>query len=242
MISLPVKAHAAAYLLKLEPKRFPRIVENEAFMMSLARAAGLPTADVRIVHDREGVSGLLVRRFDRIATAGPHGLRKLHVEDGCQIANRYPTDKYVLSLADVAQAIVRHSSTPILDVASLIRVTAFSYAIANGDLHAKNISLLLSPDRATLGMSPAYDLLTTLPYGDTSMALMLEGRDKNLRRAHFVAFAERFGVRAPATRVILDEVCNAVGSGIDRVREIGLSPRQTVHLERTMRRRCSDLA
>ncbi|MBX3129931.1 MAG: HipA domain-containing protein [Polyangiaceae bacterium] len=242
MISLPVNARSEAYILKLEPRGFPRIVENEAFMMAVARNAGLRTADSRVVHDRDGVSGLLVRRFDRIAAReAPSAPGRLHVEDGCQLLDRYPADKYAVSTTDLVRAIAEHSSTPILDVATLIRLVAFSYAIANGDLHAKNVSLLLSPDRASLTMSPAYDLLTTLPYGDTSMALMVEGRDKKLRRAHFVALGERLGVRHAATQMILDEVVRAVGSCIEHIGEIGFSSRQNAHLARTLRQRCRDL-
>jgi hypothetical protein len=49
-------------------------------------------------------------------------------------------------------------------------------------------------------------LLTTLPYGDTQMALKLDARDDNLRRGDFVRFGERFGVRPGATEAILDSL------------------------------------
>ncbi|MEZ4223485.1 MAG: HipA domain-containing protein [Polyangiaceae bacterium] len=236
MISVPIDALAGeAYLLKLEPQNYPRIVQNEAFFMGLARDAGIDTAEVSVLEDRDGTVGLLVRRFDRTT-------EKLHVEDGCQLLDRYPADKYAVSLAEVASAIAAHSSTAILDVANLIRLAAFSQAIANGDLHAKNVSLLLNEDRASLRLSPAYDLLTTLPYGDTSMALPLDGRDKKLRRSHFVTFAERFGVRAAATRAILDEVCHAVQAGARRVGVIGFADRKTTQLERTLEQRCRELS
>jgi serine/threonine-protein kinase HipA len=235
MISLPVEAMAGgAYLLKLEPEDYPRIIQNEAFMMALAREAGLIAAEVRVMEDREGVAGLLVERFDRTPA-------KLHVEDGCQLLDRYPADKYAVSLSDLAHAVAAHASTPILDVAMLVRLTAFSYLIANGDLHAKNVSLLLAEDRTTLALSPAYDLLTTLPYGDSSMALPLDGRDKRLRRSHFVDFAERFGVRPAATRAVLDEVCHTVSAHAHRVGEIGFAARKTAHIERTLKQRCAEL-
>jgi serine/threonine-protein kinase HipA len=235
MISLPVEGvTGGAYLLKLEPKEYPRIVQNEAFMMGLAHEAGITTADVRVVEDRKGAPGLLVRRFDRTTV-------KLHVEDCCQLLDRYPADKYAVSMSDLAGALARYGSIPILDVAMLVRLTAFSYVIANGDLHAKNVSLLLSEDRTTLSLSPAYDLLTTLPYGDETMALPLDGRDKRLRRSQLVDFATRFGVRPPATHALLDEICDAVLARTDRLGEIGLTERKTAHLERVIRKRCDDL-
>jgi hypothetical protein len=92
-----------------------------------------------------------------------------------------------------------------------------------------------------LPRSRSYDLLTSLPYGDTSMALSFEGRDKKLRRSHFVAFAARFGVRPAATCALLDEVCHAVAESAHRVGDIGFAPRETAHLERTMKQRCEQL-
>ena len=242
MISLPLETPAGACLLKLEPADYPRIIQNEAFFMAAARDAGMPTADVSVVTDRDGAAGLLVRRFDRKATTKSRPAEKLHVEDGCQLLDRYPADKYAVSMSDLARVVSEHSSTPILDVAMLVRLTAFSYAVANGDLHAKNVSLLLAEDRESLAMSPIYDLLSTLPYGDTSMALPLDGRDRKLQRSHVVAFSERFGIRPAATRAILDEVCHAAIESSHRLGEIGLPPKKTAHLERTIRERCRHLA
>lgn len=62
--------------------------------------------------------------------------------------------------------------------------------IGNGDLHAKNVSLLWTD---VVSLNPAYDLLSTLPYPHLSpnMALLLEGKDVNFKVDDFVAFGER---------------------------------------------------
>ena len=89
--------------------------------------------------------------------------------------------------------------------------------------------------------TPAYDLLSSLPYGDRKMALKLEGRDDDITRKHLVAFGERFGVRARATQGILDELSDASARWWPRIGEIGLDPRKTADLARVMKKRREDL-
>lgn len=243
MISLPVRAKrgSAAYILKLNPPKMPRLVENEHFFMNMARASGLDVARADLVHDREGAAGLLVERFDRIATDGGD-VRKVHQEDACQFLDRYPADKYVLSYADIARGIGELSSAPIVETARYLRLVAFSYLVANGDLHAKNVSLHTLPGDGRIALTPAYDVLSSLPYGDRSMALSFDGRDDNLKRAAFVSFGERHGVRRAATEAMLDELCDVAPAWIPRLVEIGLEPRKTADLARVMKKRRGDLA
>src|SRR5204862_415986 len=87
----------------------------------------------------------------------------------------------VRSLADLAAGVAELGSAPIVEVAKLVRLVAFSYLIANGDLHAKNVSLRTSHADGRIELTPAYDLVSTLPYGDRKMALALDGRDDNLK-------------------------------------------------------------
>jgi serine/threonine-protein kinase HipA len=127
---------------------------------------------------------------------------------------------------------------------ALLRLVAFSYVIANGDLHAKNISVLEVEGQTRL--APAYDLVSTLPYGDDRMALELEGRDKRLRRAHFIAFGERVGVRGEATERMLTTLVTRLERRLrdpskPMLDSIGLGARETRHLERTIRARCAEL-
>lgn len=242
-ISLPLRpAGRGAFILKVNPADKPRLVENEAFFMAMARACGLRTANARLVCDREGNPGLLVERFDRSWDRGGKRLRRIHQEDACQFLDRYPADKYRIHCAQIAEGLQEFAAAPIAEVARFLQLLAFSYLIANGDLHAKNVSLLADGPRSGFRLSPAYDLLSTLPYGDTRMALPFEGRDDNFRRAHFVAFGTRFGVKPPATERMLDLLCEKAGPWLERLDEIGLEPRQTAHLRRTMAKRIEQLA
>jgi serine/threonine-protein kinase HipA len=239
MISFPVRARdlRRAYILKLTPTDLPRLVENEAFFMQLAKSAGIEVARTRLVRDREQQTALLVERFDRVP--GPDGqLQRLHQEDACQLLDRYPADKYRVSLRDIAEGL-EICAAPIPSRLGLLRLQAFSYLIANGDLHAKNISVYC-PGHDIL-LTPAYDLLSTLPYGDQTLALGIEGRDAKLKRQHFLSFAERIGLRQHAVAQMLTTLCDRVEPAIARLAEIGFTDKQTEHLARSMRARCSDL-
>ncbi|MDB4993120.1 MAG: Serine/threonine-protein kinase HipA [Myxococcaceae bacterium] len=240
MISFPLRMRGAAYILKLNPADMPRLVENEHFFLQMARACGLPAATSTLVHDRDENAGLLVERFDRIKEAGAD-LRKLHQEDACQFLERYPADKYLVTCSEIATALTELATVPIVEMARLLRLVAFSYLIANGDLHAKNISLFTAPKTSRIALTPAYDLLSTLPYGDRTMAMQLDGRDDNLKSRTFLAFGLRHGVRERATRALLDELCDLALPWIARLEEIGLPKKKTTDLARVMKKRRDDL-
>ena len=238
-ISFPLRRAGAPhqYLLKLAPPEFPRLVENEAFFMAAARAVGIPTANVTAIRDARGASGLLVERFDRVATARGD-MQRVHQEDACQLLDRYPADKYRLKLQDVSDALAV-TSAPLVARLELLRLQAFSYAIANGDLHAKNISV--QRRSGLVALAPAYDLLSTLPYGDSKLALSLEGRDERLTWKHFAAFGERQGVSTASVRRVLATLVKRLAPFVARVAEISLADKASQHLERTLAARLVEL-
>ncbi|HVF75874.1 MAG TPA: HipA domain-containing protein [Acidimicrobiales bacterium] len=238
MISFPVRTATGAYILKLNPPEYPALVENEAFFLRLAADAGLRVAQAEVVVDGSGRTGLWVRRFDRVV--GQSGVSRLEQEDACQFCDEYPSEKYRLSINRVTEQVVELVDAPVVAVRDLIRLVAFSYVIANGDLHAKNISILREGD--ILGLAPAYDLVADLPYTrDERMALQLDGRDLAFKRRYYVDFAARFRVPAPAVHHLLDRICDVVPAATERLGEIGLDDRRTEHLRRVMLNRREDL-
>jgi serine/threonine-protein kinase HipA len=228
------------FLLKLNPPELPRLVENEHFFMTLAEKCGIDVPATRVLRDVEGNVALLVERFDRVAAEPGQAPIRVHQEDICQILDRYPADKYNLDCNDVAGSF-ELCSAPIVELAKFLRLVTFAYVTGNGDLHGKNISLRTTP-LGRIEMTEAYDLVSTLPYGDRSMALGFEGREDHLKRRMFIEFGERFGVRRPATEAILDELATTVRPILGKLREIGLEDRETRHLESTMKRRLADVS
>lgn len=242
MYSTPVSTTAGPAILKLAPPaRLPRLVDNESFFMNLARGCGLSVPNHRVIEDDKGFSGLLVARFDRI------GEQRLPQEDACQVAGLYPASKYRMKteavIALLADTVERGGGSARQATAELLRLTAYSYAIENGDLHGKNYSIH-NNTRGIWSITPAYDLLCTQPYASWSdpMALSFYGRANRWTRGHFVESAGRLGMPERATRRILDDVCAGVRSGIDEVDTIGFDDKQTRQLKRLLDERCTELS
>ena len=171
---LPMKDILESPSAAVDISKLKELSFKELFKQSIS--PGGKTDEINIPGDE----GLLIQRFDRIPIQATQETLAIHQEDMCQLLNRYPADKYLLSL-EIASGF-QVCSTPIIEVGKFIRLHAYSYLIANGDLHAKNISVCISPDAERIELTPAYDLLSTLPYGEQRMALKLEGRDDNLKR------------------------------------------------------------
>lgn len=244
MISFPLslKKRNKRYVFKLSPCRFPKLVENENFFMEMAKACGLKVANTSIVYDKDGTPGLLVERFDRIYQAKSRTMERVHQEDACQFLGRYPQDKYRLSLREIAEGMNRYCTSSIIDIARLLELSAFSYIIVNGDLHAKNISLIQDTESQRVILSPAYDLVSTLPYGDSQMALQIEGRRDKLTVKNFIRFGERLGVRAAALESSLRGLVEIATPWVARLAEIGLNEKKTKQLQRKMTERLEHLS
>jgi serine/threonine-protein kinase HipA len=83
----------------------------------------------------------------------------------------------------------------------MMRMVLFAWLTGNGDLHAKNASIINIGGEWRI--APVYDVPSTLPYGDDTLALTLSGRDQDLSRKAFLQFGEAIDLpQAAATRAI----------------------------------------
>lgn len=80
--------------------------------------------------------------------------------------------------------------------------------MGNGDLHAKNYSVLQSLT-GQWTVSPIYDVSCTLVYGDHTMALSVAGKKRDVRIAHWLEFAETIGLPRKAAVVSLKRALSA---------------------------------
>ena len=234
MLSLPVRAREGSALLKLSPGACPKLIENEAFFLGLASTAGLQVPRFAVIHDRGGQSGLVVERFDRDRD------HRRAQEDAVQLARRWPASKYRLTTRDVFDAVLRVTPARPVAASRLVKLFVFSYLIGNGDLHGKNVSVYDHPE-GLWSVTPAYDLLSTIPYGDQRMALRMEGRDANLRRDTFVAAGARVGLREKVIDTVVDDLCDRIEPHVDAVSSIGFDDRRTRQLIDVMRERIAGL-
>ncbi len=106
---------------------------------------------------------------------------------------------------------------------------SFSWLVGNGDLHAKNLSVLhqIQPGRfgsppSAVGVrySPLYDLVNTrvlLP-GDL-FALPLNGKEANLRLGDFQKLAARWGLSREVVRERVADLADRMLAHVDDVLE-----------------------
>jgi serine/threonine-protein kinase HipA len=234
MINLPISAGGTSYLLKLDPPEFPHLVANEQFFIDMARDCGVPTVRSRVVRDVDGRPGLLVERFDR-ATSDGH-LVALAVEDGCQAAGRYPGDKYALDTEAVFGRLAAHCAAAPVARRDLLRQLIVAIVTGNGDLHAKNVSMIRIADEWRI--APAYDVPSSAPYGDRSLALALDGsRDGQVSRSRLVRSGMVMGLPERAIRLTIDDLVDRLEPWIDRLDALPFDERRIADTRRLMRSR-----
>jgi len=202
----PIDGTPSTHILKPEIAAFPDTVENEAFCMRVAKHLGLDVAFVETT-EINGRKLIVVERYDRVvATDGT--VRRIHQEDFCQATGVAPETKYeedggpsLLRIAGILRDVAAPDS-----LERLLQAVTVNALIGNGDAHAKNFSLLHTEDGA-LTLTPFYDLMCTLYYGDDRLAMYIDNihRTNRLTIERIVNEAVRWGTsRDRATEVVVD--------------------------------------
>ena len=202
----PVDGTPSTHILKPEVAAFPDTVENETFCMRVAKHLGLDVASVGTTKIG-GRKLIVVDRYDRVVAADGT-VRRIHQEDFCQATGVAPETKYeedggpsLLRIAGILRDVAAPDS---LD--RLLKAVTVNALIGNGDAHAKNFSLLHTEDGA-LTLTPLYDLMCTLYYGDDRLAMYIDNihRANRLTVERIVNEAVRWGMsRERATEVVVD--------------------------------------
>ena len=241
-LSLGHLGNTTTHILKLQSPDFEALVQNEWATMELARRVGLRVADVRMVtfsdHSPLPSPALLVERFDLPTTiSAPERIYLL--EDAASILGIRREDKYTPSLERVADALQDVGLEPD-DLWVFLDHVIFSWLTGNGDLHAKNISVLREIVSGTLGAAPAagairysplYDLVNTrLALRDDHFALVLNGRDYRLRVRDFAVLAQRWSGSRGKVRQHIEKIAEGVTTHLDAV--LGGSRMTAEHHER----------
>lgn len=190
------------YMLKLNPTDVPFAVENEAYFLGLAKKCGIKVANHKLLIDGQGHPALLLERFDRLAAK--QGKQLLAAEDGCQVANLYPADKYNIDFLQMAKGLAALCPASMVAGYELFKQLVFNWLIGNGDAHAKNFSVLES-ETGEWRVSPAYDLLCTRYYEDRTMALAINELTANWSRSLLVEAARELGVSRKAAEAVIAE-------------------------------------
>ncbi|MFJ5862087.1 type II toxin-antitoxin system HipA family toxin [Pseudarthrobacter sp. NPDC092439] len=212
MISVPVSATGRQFILKLNAPEYPHVVENELAMFRYAARLRIPLSRVRLIRDVAGRPGLLVERFDRVPLPGGglQGVQRLAVEDGAQVLKLYPADKYNVGYGQVCRALADYCSAPMPALRNLAIQAAFAWLTGNGDLHAKNVSMVQQP-HGEWTIAPVYDIPSTVVYGDKTLALALNGKRTGISRRHFLGWAAELGLTDRTAAQVVDTALKASG-------------------------------
>ena len=231
--AVPARNAGGDWIMKFPSIEFPQLPENEFALMSLAERAGLSIPERRLVPlaDIEGISvglkgnggnAFVVRRFDRAA-----GGQRVHMEDFAQVFGLFPDQKYKRhSYAGIA-ALLR-TKVGVQAAMDFTRQAAFSALTGNGDMHLKNVSLLYVDPRAP-SLSPAYDLVSTVPYFPDDKLALGFGRSKLLngisdRQAQ--QYAQAAGLDAQAVAALLRDTSERTMEAWKDLPERSLLPRE----------------
>lgn len=211
MISMPVASAGRRFILKLNAPEFPHVVENEFIMFRYAAKLRIPLSRVQLMRDVAGRPGLLVERFDRVPLEREaDSVQRLAVEDGAQVLKLYPADKYNVGYGTVCHALAEYCAAPLPALRNLAIQAAFALLSGNGDLHAKNVSMVQQP-HGEWSIAPVYDIPSTVVYGDKTLALTLGGKRSGISRKHFLAWAADLGLPQRTAVQTLDLALKAAG-------------------------------
>src|SRR5688572_16526412 len=215
MISMPVASAGRRFILKLNAPEFPHVVENEFIMFRYAAKLRIPMSRVQLMRDVAGRPGLLVERFDRVplgdGTAGDSDrVARLAVEDGAQVLKLYPADKYNVGFGTVCRALAEYCAAPLPALRNLAIQVAFAWLSGNGDLHAKNVSMVQQP-HGEWSVAPVYDIPSTVVYGDKTLALTLGGKRSGISRKHFLGWATALGLPDRTAAQVVELALKASG-------------------------------
>lgn len=157
----PSASMASSHILKpehSEPEHYPHTAINEYVMMRLAKALGLNTPAVTLLHVPEPV--YIVERFDRVGA--PSEQQRVHIIDACQLLSLDRAYKYSQCTPTTLLRICGYCRAKGQTRQQLFQWSLFNLLIGNTDDHLKNLSFYT--ERNSVRLTPFYDLVSTALY------------------------------------------------------------------------------
>ena len=150
------------------------------------------------------------------------------MEDFCQILNKMTDQKYNGSMEQIGKAIRSYSDVAGLDLIRFFELAVFCFLTGNSDMHLKNFSLIRLPD-GHYELSPAYDLVPVriiMPEDKEDLALTLQGRKSNLKRADFERFGAALQLSEIQIRKAVSHLVLAVSEALPTVLQASFLPQE----------------
>ena len=203
-------------------------VENEYLCLTLARAFGLPTADVDITGFGDK-RVLIVERFDRLVTADRRLIR-VPQEDCCQALSVPWTRKYESEggpgIPDILR-LLKGSDMAASNQRLFLKANIVFWLLGATDGHAKNFSIFLSPGGG-FRLTPLYDVVSAEPsvasrqLRRNQMKLAMAVGDNrhylvnNVAPRHFVESAVKGGMGRKSAIGVVEELHATAPAALDQ--------------------------
>lgn len=221
----PLDSTPTTYIVKPAVPPYTEHHINEFMTMAAAKHLGLTVADSELATTALGDNVFISKRYDRLL--GDGRWMRLHQEDICQALSVSPEKKYqsdggpgVAAIAELFRSIpdrpARESSA-----AQFFDALVFNLAAVGTDAHAKNYSLMLNAQGASL--APLYDLGTHAPYPmppgtSAKLAMSIDGEytmDRVGQKALLVA-ARKLGIDEDSARTRVHEILSGITRAFDQ--------------------------
>jgi serine/threonine-protein kinase HipA len=186
----------------------------EATALSLAKQAGIKTADWRVetVCDKPV---LILRRFDR------HNVRRIPFLSAMSMIGAKDNEQH--SYLELAYALIQQGSQPLADLEELWRRIVFTIMISNTDDHLRNHGFLYI-NNAGWQLSPAYDLNPTpvhIKPRILATSIDFDNADASLDTA--LSVAKEFRLTAKRSKEIIQEVSTPINNWRQTAIKYGLT-------------------
>ena len=179
---LPWGTAPSTHIVKQSHVRLEGIVTNEQLSLLTAARCGIDIPHSFIINTGNGAENEVLfatQRYDRVFAEKPKTIdslprpNRLHQEDFAQAMGIPASEKYEHGQKGYMQGMFdilrRYSSDPIADTLKLWDILVFDYLIGNTDAHVKNFSLLYSPNQTAVRLAPAYDIVSTVIYKESTL-------------------------------------------------------------------------
>ena len=167
--------------------------------------------DGKLVYDKpelDAIKAYVTEQLDRLMQEDSRVIDgkkvpfRLQQEDFAQALGVPASQKYEKIgdsyLKRVFTLLRQYSDNPVEDQLKLWDICIFNYLIGNTDNHIKNIGLLYGKDRRTIRLAPAYDIVSTMIYEESTeqMAMAIDGEldIRKITKESFRAEARHIGL------------------------------------------------
>nr|MBQ4457730.1 type II toxin-antitoxin system HipA family toxin [Clostridia bacterium] len=174
---LPHGTAPSTHIIKQSHVRLDAIVTNEKLSLMTAARCGLEVPDSFIINTGGGKEHEVLfatQRYDRVfdedcpLVSGLIRPYRLHQEDFAQAMGIPASAKYESDsgsyFRDMFTLIRTHCADPVADQLKLWDMIVFHFLIGNTDAHIKNFSLLYGKNLKQIHLAPAYDIVSTSIY------------------------------------------------------------------------------